>query len=102
MAYCPPGRAPVPLGVLLVADETLFTRFRADWLVVDPEDLDVIYGVIANVGHLEKELGGPTALISYFEDTLSNVLQVSERRHLPTGDPIAALEQVYFREIGAP
>ena len=100
ITYCPPGRPVVPLGVLLlVAQDTLLMRFREDWRSLDSEDLDIIPELVAEIPKLAKELG-PEALIAHFEGTLSNVLQVSERRPIPMQDLSLALDHVYSQEIG--
>lgn len=67
--------------------------------MLDSEDLDVIRGLLGHIPRLAKDMG-PAALLAYFEDTLSNVLQVSERRSLADDDLSRALEYVYSHEIG--
>ena len=81
LIFASPRRTPRPIAVLLFDSEldSLHWRFREDWeLIADPEDVEFL-GCLAE-DFAQKVLDySPGAFLTYLEDTLSNVLQLTER-----------------------
>lgn len=75
-----PQRSSVPVGVILVdvAENRGWVRFRSEF-DADEEDLEVLEGLEEHARQSIAEMGAEQYLAS-LEDSLSNVLLVSERR----------------------
>jgi phage repressor protein C with HTH and peptisase S24 domain len=96
-----PGRPKINAGVLLLDPwrDRLSLKLRADWAdVAGAEDAEVLRHIEADLRARSGELGG-TALLGELEDTLSNVLQVSERRAVTVADFEKAVERLYARMV---
>lgn len=76
-----PGRPAVTVGVILLdlVTDRLHARWRSDWeSLAPPEDVEVLRLVPAHIEKQARESGGE-AVLAYLLDTLSNILQISDR-----------------------
>jgi len=94
---CLPGRAPRNIGVLLVDPATdrgwLNLRPRFDDLAA-PEDAEVFEALEADLRQRLSE-SGAAACLRWMEDSLSNVLRVSERQKVAVDGFSRVLDQLY-------
>jgi hypothetical protein len=103
LSYAAPGQPVRPVGVLLFDShtETLHWRVNEQWDFITEEfDREYLSVLSADIGTKAQEMGG-TALLAYLEDTLSNVLLLSE---LPANDtlntdPVEATRAAYNRHV---
>jgi len=96
-----PGRAEANLAVLLLDPEAdrLESRFRDDLeALAGPEDADVLAALPADFAAQAREAGG-SRFLERLEDTLSNVLRLSERRRVAVRDMHAALDRLYRDQV---
>ena len=100
--YYAAGGSRVPFAILLLdpSNDLLIVRARNDLDFADDEDLEVLQAMSEDIRRMSIELG-PTALLDYFEDVLSNTIQISERRYIEDQDVElhAALEDICRREL---
>jgi hypothetical protein len=105
-----PGHAPVPLGILLVDDETdrLSLRFHnaADFERQHDDDLDEneadILDFLADDLRLKSLERGGRALLDSLEDSLSNFLRIGDRSAISyTGDPQLAADRLFDEYVDA-
>jgi hypothetical protein len=94
--YVPPGCEPIPIGVLIydTTNNDLFARLHDNWDFVAAEDQDYLSLLTDHVAAMVRELGG-RQLLEYFENTLSNVLRISDRRTVAGTDPRAVMDAMY-------
>jgi len=98
-----PGGAPVPAGVLLFdpGELRLECRLRRDWeAIAEPEDAEVLSALAEDFQGKIREMG-PEAFLGYLEETLSNVLRISERRPVLLGEFDSTLNLLYRRNVPA-
>src|SRR5580693_9002298 len=78
-----PGADRVNAGVLLEdpATDRLWVRLRRDWEEFAPEEAEVLAAIEYDLTTKAQELGAKE-LLRYLEDTLSNVLVVTDRRQV--------------------
>lgn len=96
-----PGRSKVNAGVLLLDPEsdTAHVRLRQDWdQIADPDEVEVLEHVERELQERGRELGG-ARLLSELEDTLSQVLRISDRENIAVSDFPRALERLYLRHV---
>jgi hypothetical protein len=95
-----PGSAPVSAGVLLEdpTEDRLYPRLRRDWDQIAPEEADVLSALEDDLGSKAAEIGA-ARLMGYLEDTLSNVLRVSEPREVAVEDFGRALSRLYRENV---
>lgn len=96
-----PGRPRANAGVLLLDPATgeLLFKLRRDWAeVAEPEDAEVLSHVAEDLAQRAKEAGGGE-LLDYLEETLSNVLRISQRETIAVGNLQKALERLYARHV---
>jgi hypothetical protein len=98
-----PGRKSEAIGVLLhdPAEERLEPRLRRDWdQIAEGEDAEVFEAL---AGDIESKVGefGAGQFLSWMEETLSNVIRVSERHPVMVGSFQGTLNRLY-REHVAP
>jgi SOS-response transcriptional repressor LexA len=92
-----PGRRPIPFGILLYdpAGDRLYHRFRDEMGdLADPEDAEVLALVSEDLTARIREQGGRQVL-EWLEESLSNVLRISDRRPAAVRDFPFALERLY-------
>ena len=96
-----PGRPKANAGVLLLDPATgeLLLKLRRDWAeLAEPEDAEVLSKVAEDLAQRAKETGGG-GLLGYLEETLSNVLRISQRETIAVGNLQKALERLYARQV---
>jgi SOS-response transcriptional repressor LexA len=95
----PPGLKPFPLGILLIDDETdrLTLRFRDSSAFYELEEPEIDF-----IDHLPPDLvrkaeeSGAGALLRSFEDSLSNLLRISDRTAIEfTGNPQRTVDRLF-------
>ena len=96
-----PGRAPVHVGVLLLdpVSDRLHLKLRQDWEDLgEPEDVEVLSLLQEDFAQKHAEMGGEV-LLRFLEDTLSNVLRISDRQPVMVGNYTRALERLYEKHV---
>jgi hypothetical protein len=96
-----PGCAAENAGVLLEdpAADRLYLRFRRDWdSIAEEEDAEVLAALAVDLAQKAAEMGAG-ALLSYFEDRLSNTLRVSDRRAVLVDDFERTVNRLYREHI---
>jgi SOS-response transcriptional repressor LexA len=99
LEVCLPSRKPLPFGVLLrdPLSDRVYQRFRDD-VPADSGDAGDLALLPADIEAKARELGGES-LLAHFEDSLSNVLRVSDRRPLVVRDFEAAVERLFEQHV---
>ena len=97
-----PGEGAVNAGVLLEdpANDRLYSRLRRDWDRIAPQEADVLSALDANFASLAAEMGA-AGVLKHLEDTLSNVLKVTDRRDVMVEDFERALARLYRQNVQA-
>ncbi|MES1261861.1 MAG: S24 family peptidase [Acidobacteriota bacterium] len=100
-----PGQAPVPFGVLLVDRETdrLYLRCRrsADLRDLEEQEIDILDLLAADLQSRADENGG-TALLDFFEDSLSGFLRIGDRTAIEyAGGPQRAADRLFDEYVDA-
>src|SRR5580698_8583086 len=95
-----PGTGRMNAGVLLEDPETdrLWVRLRRDWEELAPEEAEVLAAVEYDLAAKAQELGAKE-LLRYLEDTLSNVLMVTDRREVLIDDFERTLARLYRQNV---
>jgi SOS-response transcriptional repressor LexA len=95
-----PGTGPLNAGVLLEdpATDRLWIRLRRDWEEFAPEEAEVLAAMEYDLAAKAQELGAKE-LLRYLEDTLSNVLLVTDRREVLVDDFERALGRLYRQNV---
>jgi phage repressor protein C with HTH and peptisase S24 domain len=94
-----PGNAPVSAGVLLEdpTNDRLYLRLRRDWDVIAPAEAAILLELEADLAAKSQDLGAARVL-GQLQDTLSNVLTISEPREVLVEDFSRAVPRLY-REL---
>src|SRR5271154_7097223 len=97
-----PGAGPTNAGVLLEdpATDRLWVRLRRDWEEFAPEEAEILSALEYDITAKARELGAK-ALLRYLEDTLSNTLQVTDRREILVDDFERTLSRLYREHVQA-
>ncbi len=97
-----PGADRVNAGVLLedAATDRLWVRLRRDWDEFAPEEAEVLAAIEYDLASKAQELGAKE-LLQYLEDTLSNVLTLTDRREVLVNDFERALGRLYRENVQA-
>jgi len=87
-------------GVLLEdpATDRLWVRLRRDWDEFAPEEAEVLSAIEYDLTAKAREMGA-TELLRYLEDTLSNAVQVTDRREVLVEDFERALARLYREHV---
>jgi len=96
-----PGRAPCPIGVLLIDPDSgrPWFRMRRDFAgIADPQDAEVLEALEDHLRQCLAESGAENFLTS-LEDTLSNVVRVSERQAVPVDAFSHVLDRLYREHV---
>src|SRR5580658_3962727 len=95
-----PGAGALNAGVLLEdpATDRLWVRLRRDWDAFIPEEAEVLAAMEYDLAAKAQELGAKE-LLRYLEDTLSNVLLVTDRRAVLVDDFERALGRLYRQHV---
>jgi SOS-response transcriptional repressor LexA len=97
-----PGEGPVNAGVLLedAGGDRLHIRLRRDWDLIAPDEAEVLEDLEADLAAKSAETGAGR-LLRYLEDTLSNVVRVSEPREVMVEDFDRAVARLYRDHVGS-
>jgi len=97
-----PGAGQMKAGVLLEDPSTdrLWLRLRRDWEEFAPEEAEVLAALEYDLTAKAQELGAKK-LLRYLEDSLSNVLLVTDRRDVLVDDFERALARLYREHVQA-
>lgn len=96
-----PGRSVVHVGVLLLDPETdrLLFKLRDDIEeLAEPEDAEVLAALDRDFALKIDEMGG-RRFLEYLEDSLSNVIRISERRSTEAGSLPWALRRLFDEHV---
>ncbi len=96
-----PGRSKVNAGVLLldIEADTVHVKLRQDWdQIADPDEAEVLERAEQELRQRGAEAGGEQ-LLSSLEDSLSNVLRITDRETIAVSDFPKALERLYLRHV---
>jgi SOS-response transcriptional repressor LexA len=87
-------------GVLLEdpATDRLWVRLRRDWEEFAPDEAEVLSAIEYDLASKAREMGA-TQLLKYLEETLSNAVQVTDRREVPVEDFERALGRLYREHV---
>ena len=97
-----PGSAPLNAGVLLEdpAQDRLHLRLRRDWDVIAPAEAAVLSELESDLAAKSHALGAARVL-EQLQDTLSNLLMISEPREVMVEDLSRALPRLYREHVPA-
>jgi SOS-response transcriptional repressor LexA len=95
-----PGLGKTNAGVLLLdpATDRLWVRLRRDWDQLAPDEAEVLSAIEYDLASKAREMGA-TQLLKYLEDTLSNAVQVTDRREILVDDFERALARLYREQV---
>lgn len=95
-----PGADPANAGVLLEDPSTneLYVRLRRDWDRIAPEEAEILAELEADLEAKAIELGA-AGLLAHLQDTLSNILTISEPRPVMVDDFERALHRLYSQTV---
>lgn len=96
-----PARPPANLGVLLFDPSTdrLECKLRPDLeALADPEDAEVVCELAEDLAAKIRHMGG-RRFLEYLEDSLSNVLRISERRSVEMRNFDWTLQRLYDEQV---
>src|SRR3954452_15049052 len=80
LGYHPRGKAPIVIGILLhdEVQDRLWLDFPLSMdQFVEPDDLDIVQSLAEDLRDMSKEMG-PSVLVAYLQDTLSNTIMISD------------------------
>lgn len=95
ISICPPSEPIQPAGVLLLDRRSNVLLFRLKDLLTGNEDVDLLWPHFAEELDLRASEQGAEAVVAWLETTFSNVIRVSEPRHLEAEDALEALNALY-------
>jgi len=92
----------VNAGLLLLdpAMNALHLRLRRDWELIAPDEAEVLAELQDDLEMKTAEMGG-TRLLAHLQDTLSNLLRISEPREVIVENFDQALARLYKQHIDA-
>lgn len=95
-----PGEGLRTIGVLLEDPSTdrLYVKCRRDWMAIAPEETDVLTSLADDLTAKSYEMGAER-LFQHLEGTLSNLLQISDRRSIVVEDFDRALQRLYRQHV---
>jgi phage repressor protein C with HTH and peptisase S24 domain len=95
-----PGVGKTNAGVLLEdpATDRLWVRLRRDWDELAPDEAEVLSAIEYDLASKAREMGA-TQLLQYLEDTLSNAVQVTDRREVLVDDFERSLARLYREHV---
>src|SRR5581483_245250 len=97
-----PGREPVNTGVLLEdpANDRLYLRFRRDWDSIAFAQADVLSELESDLAAKAQEMGAST-LLARLQDTLSNILRITDPREVMVENFERAVGRFYSEAVQA-
>ena len=99
--YCAPSRDRRPIGVFLFDPlrERLTWRLLNDWAqFADAEDIECLSCLAADLVKYAREMGAGQFL-AHLEDTLSNVLRISDRCPIQVVDAKLCLDRLFAEHV---
>jgi SOS-response transcriptional repressor LexA len=95
-----PSRPPVHAGILLIdpSSDRLYIRMRRDWEAIAPEEAEVLELLEADLTKKSAEMGA-VPLIEHLENSLSNILRITEPREVVVEDFERALGRLYRENV---
>lgn len=95
-----PGAGQLKAGVLLQdpATDRLWLRLRRDWEEFAPQEAEVLAALEYDLASKAQELGAKE-LLRYLEDSLSNILLVTDRREIVVDDFERTLSRLYRENV---
>ncbi|HEY4360550.1 MAG TPA: S24 family peptidase [Bryobacteraceae bacterium] len=95
-----PGQPPVAAGILLEdpSQDRLHLRLRRDWDQIAPGEAVVLSAVEFDLAAKASELGA-ARLLALLEDTMSNVLRITDPRETVVDDFDRALARLYREHV---
>jgi hypothetical protein len=103
VSFCRPGQANIPVGILLLDrdNQQLRALFRHSWETAVGTDAPLFARIVDDLLDLAKEIGA-TRLMEIFEDSLSNSIQVTDRKHVESSNLDATLHKLFKDYIDQP
>lgn len=97
-----PGEGSVNAGVLLLdpSMNALHLRLRRDWGSIAPDEAEVLEALQDDLELKSAEMGG-SQLLQLMQDTLSNILRISEPREVMVENFERALARLYRQYVDA-
>lgn len=97
-----PGQDLIPAGILLedCAQDRLHVRLRRDWEEIAPGEASVLPALAQDLEIKAAEMGAG-ALLQYLQDTLSNILRLSDLQELEVENFESALARLYRQSVRA-
>ena len=94
-----PGTGRTVVGILLVDPLTdhMYIRLRRDWDAIAPQEAEVLELIEPDLSAKAAELGA-ARLLTHLEDTLSNVLRISDRREVMVEDDLERASGRLYRQ----
>ena len=91
-----PGEPLQNVGVLALESATgqLLWKLRGEWASIAGEETAVLEGLNLELQSRVDQIGG-RAVMEQFEDTLSNILRMSQRRRILTDDIETAVARLF-------
>ena len=104
LVYQAPDKPPRNIGILLwcEAKQALFWRITEDWShFANRDDAEVLALLSQGFAESVRDLG-PRRFLEYLEDTLSNVLRITDRRQVQAHIIEETLDSLYAEHITGP
>lgn len=97
-----PGQEKLAAGVMLEdpSADRLYIRMRRDWSEIFPEESEVLSAIEHDLASKAGELGAARVL-QHLEDSLSNVLRVSDRSEVTVEQFDRALGRLYREKVSS-
>lgn len=91
-----PGLASKKVGILLVSEHCLYTRFRPHWWygVVDEEEAEIWNELSEDLAHRARETGA-AKLLDWLENTASHAIRISPRTKIRFAHAEITLNNLY-------
>jgi phage repressor protein C with HTH and peptisase S24 domain len=96
-----PSKAPLNIGILLIDTGAgrLYKKLRRDWdSIADPETAEILMALDEDFGVRIDEMGG-AAFLENLEDTLSNLLLITNREPLTVSNFQVALNRLFEEHV---
>ncbi len=95
-----PGLAPQKIGILLVEEDSLYTRFRPHWWYgsVVEDEAEIWGGFSEDLAQRAREIGA-AALLDLLEDTASHAIRISLRKQIRFAQAEITLNTLYRQYV---
>ena len=101
LRYCAVGASAVNIGVFLLdlTKGRLYWKLRRDWSNFASKNAAGYLSRLERGLREAQEKVGAVGVLRYLGDSLSNVLQLSEREKIVMKDPLVTLEEIFAARI---